>query len=102
MAHAFDLVQAGSMDKFMRKIRPSAALKGAHLKDVRRHFKPTDLSYDNVAVRQIHEQRLLLKAEPQVGKTGMSVQVYEPCSKFDSSSYLQHIGTCCAIGAPPT
>ena len=61
------------MDKFMRKIRPSAALKGAHLKDVRGHFKPTDLSYDNVAVHQTHEQRLLLKAEPQVGKTGMSL-----------------------------
>ncbi|DBA71017.1 TPA: hypothetical protein ACH3X2_011447 [Trebouxia sp. C0005] len=65
-----NFANAGSMDKFMRKIRPSAALKGAQLKDVRRHFKPTDLSYDNVAVHQVHEQRLLLKAEPQVGKTG--------------------------------
>ncbi len=64
-------MQAGTMDKFMRKIRPSAALKGAHLRDVRRHFKPTDLSYDSVEIHQTHKQRLLLKAEPQVGKTGV-------------------------------
>lgn len=90
------------MDKFMRKIRPSAALKGAQLKDVRRHFKPTDLSYDNVAVHQVHEQRLLLKAEPQVGKTGMSVLVFKPCNNVTSSSCMQDIGTCCASGASPT
>ena len=58
------------MDKFVRKIKPRAPLKGAALKDIRRHFKPTDDSYDNVRERQTHKQRLLLKAEPQVGKTG--------------------------------
>lgn len=58
------------MDKFMRKIKPKAALKGAHLKDIRRHFRPTDDSYDNVQDHQTHRQRLLLRAEPQVGKTG--------------------------------
>ncbi|DBB00174.1 TPA: hypothetical protein ACH3X1_014010 [Trebouxia sp. C0004] len=71
-----NFANAGSMDKFMRKIRPSAALKGAHLKDVRRHFKPTDLSYDNVPVHQTHKQRLLLKAEPQDEFSGVCVGAY--------------------------
>ena len=66
-------MQAGNMDKYMRKVHRSVALKGHQLQDVRRHFKPTDDSYDNVskADHQHHTHRLLLKAEPQVGKTGM-------------------------------
>lgn len=58
------------MDKFVRKIKTKAPIKGAGLKDIRRHFRPTDDSYDSVREHQTHKQRLLLKAEPQVGKTG--------------------------------
>lgn len=64
------LMQASKLDRYMQRKPPSRKkLQGMAIHDYRDNFKATSESYD-ADNRTKHITRLLLKAEPQSGKTG--------------------------------
>jgi len=64
------VLQPHKLDRFMQRVSRQK-LQGSALHNYREHFKPTPDSYDHDNDHQ-HATRLLLKAEPQSGKTGTS------------------------------
>lgn len=61
-------VQASKLDRYMQR-NSKGKLQGSAIHEYRAKFKPTSDSYD-YDNKEFHWRRLLLKAEPQSGKTG--------------------------------
>lgn len=62
-------VQASKLDRYMQR-NSKGKLQGSAVHNYRANFRPTPDSYD-YKNEDFHMRRLLLKAEPQSGKTGM-------------------------------
>ena len=63
-------MQPSKIDRYMQR-KGRGKLQGAAVHNSRQHFKPTPDSYDHNN-NSFHMRRLLLKAEPQSGKTGVA------------------------------
>lgn len=63
-------VQASKLDRYMQR-NTKGKLQGSAIHEYRSKFKPTSDSYD-YDNKEFHWRRLLLKAEPQSGKTGIA------------------------------
>lgn len=61
-------VQASKLDRYMQR-NSKGKLQGTAVHRYRDSFRPTPDSYDH-GNKSFHMRRLLLKAEPQSGKTG--------------------------------
>ncbi len=61
-------MQASKLDRYMQR-KTKGKLQGSAIHNYRLNFKPTLDSYDH-GNKDVHRRRLLLKAEPQSGKTG--------------------------------
>ena len=73
-------VQASKLDRYMQR-NSKGKLQGSAIHEYRAKFKPSSDSYDHDN-KEFHWRRLLLKAEPQSGKTGVA--------------QLPHVGFLCA------
>ena len=62
-------LQASKLDRYMQR-STKGKLQGSAIHEYRRNFRPTPDSYD-YGNKETHPRRLLLKAEPQSGKTGL-------------------------------
>lgn len=88
-------IQASKLDRYLQACK-KGKLQGLAIHDYRANFKPTADHYDfgNDNPSAIHPMRLLLKAEPQSGKTGMG----HPCAAFQMSPHtcivLCHVKPC--------
>lgn len=69
-------MQPSKLDRYMQR-KGKGKLQGFALHDYRANFKPTKDSYD-FDNKSVHSRRLLLKAEPQSGKTGIT-QLQHAC-----------------------
>jgi len=65
------VTQASKLDRYMQRTT-KGKLQGSAVHDYRQYFKPTSDSYDCGNLEK-HSRRMLLKAEPQSGKTGKAV-----------------------------
>lgn len=81
-------VQASKLDRYMQR-NSKGKLPGSAIHNYRANFRPTPDSYDS-GNRSFHMRRLLLKAEPQSGKTG-SIQLQ------DVGFVMSDIDTCLQI-----
>lgn len=73
-----DAMQAGKVDKFMSYVKPR--LRGSAVHNYRDEAKAANNHYDTKRHSpHIHDNRLLLKAQPQQGKTGMQCLQHQQC-----------------------
>lgn len=62
-------LQASKLDRYLQIAARNKRLQGSEIHNYRENYKPTTDSYDAQNSSK-HTLRLLLKAEPQSGKTG--------------------------------
>ena len=83
-------MQAGQLDRFVDRAKGKikGAKRGLEVHNYRANYNAGTTSYDYLGSNVMpdywkHQRRLLLKAEPQVGKTGQSITLllcaYHPC-----------------------
>ena len=93
-------MQAGQLDRFVDRAKGKikGAKRGLEVHDYRANYTAGTTSYDYLGSNVMpddwqHQRRLLLKAEPQVDKTGQSMTSFDAC--IPSLHAVQNM-RCCA------